>query len=155
MPTTYSPEQITAAHHVHDTCHELMRVAEDEPERAPHEPASNSWWHWRSEFNTAYRLHDDAEAEYRHAFPDPATRPEAHDVIAAVTRTRVELLRAHVALGWDWVDTEDDSPIIRATCRCGATADGAPPATGPDACSEESAAAWVLAAHVAAELGAF
>lgn len=146
--TNYTPDQTAAAYRLHSTCHELTSILADEPAMD-----GKPWDDWSESYQTAFRLHDDAEHAYTHAFPDSTTRPEAHDVIAAVTRTRVEVLRAHLAVGWDWVDTFDDSPLIRATCRCGVTADGEPPATGPDACSEESAAAWVLAAHVAAELG--
>lgn len=80
--STYSPEQITAAHHLHDTCHELTGLFDDQPAALD----GPIWNEWNDAYERAYRVHEDAEAEYRHAFPDEATRPEAHEVLAAELR---------------------------------------------------------------------
>lgn len=149
MPTIYSPEQITAAHRLHDTCHELAGVLADEPATTS---LADSFKEWDDLYGTAYRLHEDAEAEYRHAFPDPATRPEAHEVIAAERNSMVELLRGHIietvtqipAGPWGY----DDHKVI-IDCVCGAVIKGVMP---DHLDSTTGSLVWLMAEHVAREL---
>lgn len=139
--TTYTPEQTAAAYRLHDTCHELVGILADEPETG-----ITAWDEWSQSYQTAFRLHDDAEHAYTHAFPDATTRPEAHEVIADATRTRVELLREHLLTDWEWLPGDD----IHVTCSCGAESFG----ELPDHITEMDAGGmWVHAEHVAAELG--
>lgn len=147
MPTTYSPEQLTAAHLLQNACHELLAVTADEPGML----AGRPWAEWHEDYNRAYRLHDDAEAEYRHAFPDPATRPEAHEVIAAERLSVVELLRAHVIETVTQLPTNTDGgdlPVV-IDCTCGATVSGVMPDHTP---STTGSLQWVMAEHIAHQL---
>ncbi|MFD3426116.1 hypothetical protein [Nocardia fluminea] len=85
MPT-YTPDQITAAHRLHDTCHELCAVLAEEPARIGDRDFDQRYQEWQDLYGKAYRLHDDAEHDYRHAFGHASVIPEAHEVIAAEGR---------------------------------------------------------------------
>lgn len=150
MPTTltYTADQITAAYKVHDTCHELTGVLADEPPTI----AGTEWMAWHDSYCTAWRLHEDAEANYRHEFPNAATRPEAHEVIAAATATRVEVLRAHV------IETVTQMPIagedfnsVVIDCLCGVAVRGVMPGHLD---STSGSLMWLMAEHIARELPA-
>lgn len=144
----YTPDQITAAHRLHDTCHELLAITADEPARSSAADFEQIWRAWHDAYGRAYRVHEDAEHDYRHSFGHAPTIPEAHDVIATVTRTRVELLRSHVPRSWTWDDQDGAPARVTVLCVCGGEASG----PVPENMNGVTEIAWVFAAHVAGEL---
>lgn len=148
MTTTYSPEQLAAAHRLHDTCHELLAVTADEPARIGDRDFDQRYQEWHDLYGKAYRVHEDAEHDYRHAFGHSPDLPEAHEVIAAERHSMVELLQAHVIEtvtqvreDFGFVDNQ-----VTIDCKCGAVIEG----EMPDHIESTSGSLqWLMADHIA------
>lgn len=151
--TIYTPAQIAAAHRLHDARRDFLAAKNDEP-LGEGDEFEQTWAAWNEQFDTAARLRAGAEAEYRHEFPDAATRPQAHEVIDAVQAARVQVLRAHQPADWRWNPTVDTLTVV---CACGAERTSEVPES--ESAAQERlfddltiVAAWILAPHVATEL---
>lgn len=84
--TTYSPAQYAAARQLYDADHEFLAIQRDEPARESAPDYEQRYAEHAALLDAAYHAVESAEDCYRAAFPDPATRPEAHEVIAAARR---------------------------------------------------------------------
>lgn len=145
--TTYTRTQIDAAHRLHDTCHELLAITADEPAGGADYEAR--WQEWHDLYGRAYRVHDDADHDYRHAFGHAPVIPAAHDVIAAATTSMVEVIRAHVIETVTQLPVEvfggDDRDVI-IDCACGAVIRGQMP---EHLDSTTGSLTWLMADHLA------
>lgn len=144
--TTFTRDQVDAAYHLQETCHELTGILADEP--AGGADYERRWQEWHDLYGKAYRVHEDAEHDYRHAFGHAPNLPEAHDVIAAATTSVVELLRGHVIETVTQIPMPgEDTNTVVIDCLCGGEIRGVMP---DHIDSTSGSLQWLMSDHIAA-----